>query len=156
MLTSTVCAALSAAGLAIAFLAAYRRRFVAATRIAAIALLPVGLAMAGLVELGGEVTAAVGDWAAGLVLEPTVWGGFGVLATAVVLYVIAKFAEKRSGGRASRQERRTAARADGRESAVSAGESRQALGGSRQSSGGAAAPAEDFSDIEEILKKHGI
>lgn len=63
MLTSTVCVALSAAGLAIALLTAYRRRFRRATMIAAAALLPVGLYMTGLVSLAGTVVRAVADWA---------------------------------------------------------------------------------------------
>lgn len=168
MLTTTVCAALSAAGLAVAFLTAWRRRFVAATRVAAFSLLPVGLAMAGLVGLGGKVGKAVGTWAADLVLKPTVWAGFGVLALAVVLYVIARFA----GGRAAaasgpgRKERKAAAAAD-QQRATSAGAGSPALGGGASQAPAAPEKAkqkqpapsggdEDFSDIEAILKKHGI
>lgn len=154
MLTTTVCAALSAAGLAVAFLTAYRRRFVAALRIAAVALLPIGLALAGLVKLGGDLAAAIGDWAAGLVLRPTVWTGFGVLAAAVLLYVIARFAERRSGGRAGRREQRDAGQ-----------RGRAGTGGDRGGgppavrsggAGGGGADDDDFSEIEEILRKHGI
>ena len=167
MLTTTVCAALSAAGLAVAFLTAWRRRFVAATRIAAVSLLPVGLAMSGLVGLGGKIGKAVGTWAADLVLKPTVWIGFAVLACAVVLYVIARLA----GGRAaastgpSRKERRAAARAGGQPAtepragapSLGSGSSQAPTKAPEQpkksaSSGG----SEDFSDIEAILKKHGI
>ncbi|AXK37134.1 hypothetical protein DVA86_06495 [Streptomyces armeniacus] len=169
MLITTVCAALSAAGLAVAFLTAYRRRFVAATRIAAFALLPVGLAMAGLVELGGEVGKAVGDWATDLVFKPTVWSGFGVLAVAVVLYVIARFAAGRAGAQQgaagpSRKERRAAARAE-RAQASAPGASAPSLGPGKKEAGkpaggsggsGGAGAGEDFSDIEAILKKHGI
>ncbi|EST39589.1 hypothetical protein N566_01045 [Streptomycetaceae bacterium MP113-05] len=171
MLTTTVCAALSAAGLAIAFLTAYRRRFAAATRIAAFALLPIGLAMAGLIGLAGEVGAAVGDWAAGLVLEPRVWAGFGVLALAVVLYVVARVAAGRGSGRhpgLSRRERRAAARAERGQQPAAAGS--QASAGALGAGTAAPAPTgkqagrsgvtsgqnEDFSDIEAILKKHGI
>ncbi|MGO4753376.1 hypothetical protein AB4212_33010 [Streptomyces sp. 2MCAF27] len=57
MLTDTVCAAASAAGLAVAFVTAYRKRFLAATRIAAYALLPVGLAMTGDTGRGQETLA---------------------------------------------------------------------------------------------------
>ena len=81
MLTVTVCAALSAAGLAVSFLTAYRRRFVAATRLAAVSLLPIGLAMAGLVGLGGKIIQAISSWAADLVFKPTVWVGFAVLGS---------------------------------------------------------------------------
>lgn len=150
MLTSTVCAALSAAGLAVAFLTAYRRRFVAALRIAAVALLPVGLAMAGLVELGAEVGAAIGGWAADLVLRPTVWAGFGVLAVSVLLAVIARFADRRAGGRSTRQRTTVGrgARRGGRGGPPAVGSS---SGGS-----GAGEVDDDFSEIEEILRKHGI
>ncbi len=167
MLTTTVCAALSAAGLAVAFLTAYRRRFAAATRIAAFSLVPVGLAMAGLIGLGGKIVKAVGTWAADLVLDPTVWAGFAVLAVAFVLYVVGRLA---GGKRAGRKERRAAARAQetpaaaGRPGAPAIGagaassttpESKSASTGQgkRPASGGG---DEDFSDIEAILKKHGI
>ncbi|MDT0379129.1 hypothetical protein RM572_10145 [Streptomyces sp. DSM 42041] len=182
MLTTTVCAALSAAGLAIALLTAYRRRFAAATRIAAFALVPIGLAMAGLISLAGKVGRAVGGWATDLVLDPEVWAGFGVLALAVVLYVVARVAAGRSSGRErrpSRRERRAAARAErkglgtasapqastgalgagsgttaGAQAAGRAAEPATASGGAR--GGRPAGGEDDFSDIEAILKKHGI
>lgn len=169
MLTLTVCAALSAAGLAVAFLTAYRRRFAAATRIAAFALVPVGLAMAGLVELAGEVAAAVGGWAADLVLDPAVWGGFGVLGVAVVLYVAARVAAGRGSaadtGRLSRRERRAAARADRKQvstphapaPAEGAPAVREAARpGRKGGQDGGEGKDEDFSDVEAILRKHGI
>ncbi|MEN2417922.1 hypothetical protein AABB02_07425, partial [Streptomyces rimosus] len=81
MLTSTVCAAVSAAGLGIAALTAYRKRFLAATRIAAFSLVPVGLVMTGVI-----------DWLTDVVFKPTVWAGFGVLALSVVLFMIARVA----------------------------------------------------------------
>ncbi|WBB60423.1 hypothetical protein O7599_33775 [Streptomyces sp. WMMC500] len=156
MFTTTVCAALSAAGLAISLLTAYRRRFRRATKIAALSLVPVGLAMAGLVELGGKVGEAVGDWATDLAFKPSVWGGFGVLAVAVVLWV----GQRLVGERAKRK-------AGGSAPAAAPSASRPALGGGRAGKSRGSAPAttgrrgsgsgdEDFSDIEAILKKHGI
>lgn len=158
MFTTTVCAALSAAGLAIALLTAYRRRFRRATKIAALSLVPVGLAMTGLVELGGKVGRATGDWATDLVFKPSVWGGFGVLAVAVVLWV----SQRLVGERAKRKAGGGAPAAPAAPSA-----SRPALGAGRAGTSRGAAPAttgrtgsgagdEDFSDIEAILKKHGI
>ncbi|UGY90418.1 hypothetical protein [Streptomyces gobiensis] len=144
MLTLTICAALSAAGLAVSFLMAYRRRFVAATRLAAVSLLPIGLAMAGLVGLGGKVIQAASSWAADLVLKPTVWAGFAVLALSVLLYLIAKFAEGRSDEGAKQ---RPAVQPEASRPAVTSGDAAKPK---RQ------AEAEDFSDIEAILKKHGI
>ncbi|MEW2220196.1 hypothetical protein AB0939_12950 [Streptomyces sp. NPDC006990] len=161
MLTTTVCAALSAAGLAIAFLTAWRRRFAAATRLAAVALVPVGLAMSGLVGLGGKIGKAVGSWAADLVLKPTVWAGFAVLACAVVLWIIGRAAAARSGSAASRRETRAAEPAAGAPALGAASgqpATRQQPAPGRPAAGKAkgAEPGEDFSDIEAILKKHGI
>ncbi|MBA0050772.1 hypothetical protein E0L36_07660 [Streptomyces sp. AJS327] len=156
MLTTTVCAALSAAGLAVAFLTAWRRRFVPALRIAAFSLLPVGLALAGLVTLGGKIGRAVGGWAADLVFKPSVWTGFGVLACAVVLYVLARFLGGRPGAAERRPEGAGAGGGSGtRAPAVGTGSpARGAKPGKGSASGGG--EAEDFSDIEAILRKHGI
>ncbi len=68
MIAETVCSAVSAAGLGIAAITAYRRRFLAAARTAAYALIPVGLVMTGIV-----------DWLADTAFSPMAWAGFGVL-----------------------------------------------------------------------------
>ncbi|MFI9204417.1 hypothetical protein [Streptomyces sp. NPDC053048] len=148
MLTSTVCAAVSAAGLGIALLTAYRKRFLAATRIAAWSLVPIGLVLTGIV-----------DWVRDVVLKPSVWAGFGVLALSALLFMISRAVERRRGG--TREDRRAAAA--GRAGAVAPTASAPSLGsgraGDRTATGGTKAPArdaEDFSDIEAILKKHGI
>lgn len=152
MLTSTVCAAVSAAGLALAALTAYRKRFLAATRIAAFALIPLGLVLTGVI-----------DWVTDLVFKPTVWTGFGLLALSVVLFTIGRVVERRRGGVGSRKERRAAAA--GRTEAVAPTASAPSLGAGRTTSQPSAkgkargkddAPKDDFSDIEAILKKHGI
>ncbi|MFJ6751561.1 MULTISPECIES: hypothetical protein [unclassified Streptomyces] len=153
MLTSTVCAAVSAAGLGIAALTAYRKRFLTATRIAAFSLIPVGLVMTGVI-----------DWVTDIVFKPTVWAGFGVLALSVVLFMISRGVERRRGGIGSRKERKAAAAS--RPDAVAPAASAPSLGAGRgatpatqpkaQGKGKAGAPKDDFSDIEAILKKHGI
>ncbi|REK84773.1 hypothetical protein DY245_41530 [Streptomyces inhibens] len=153
MLTSTVCAAVSAAGLGIAALTAYRKRFLAATRIAAFSLIPIGLVMTGVI-----------DWVTNIVFKPTVWAGFGVLALSFVLFSVSRVVERRRGGIGSRKERKAAAAAT--PDAVAPAASVPSLGAGRgagrpaakgktgQGKGGA--PKDDFSDIEAILKKHGI
>lgn len=153
MLTTTLCAALSAAGLAVALLTAYRRRFLRATRIAALALLPVGLAMAGLVTLARKVTTAFGDWAADLVFKPTVWTGFAVLACSALLYGITRLVSGRGGpaGEATEAAPRAAAVGSGSSPALPAGRNsapKRGRGGDSGLSG--------FEDVEEILKRRGI
>ncbi|WP_405579231.1 hypothetical protein [Streptomyces sp. NBC_01190] len=165
MLTTTLCVALSAAGLALALLTAYRRRFLRATRIAALALLPVGLSMAGLVTLGRRIGTAVGDWAVDLVFKPTVWTGFAVVAFSVLLYGITRLF---SGGEAARGRATGGPAAGGavagdrgRGPAAVPGAAAPALptagrGASGRRRGSADSGLSDFADVEEILKRRGI
>lgn len=165
MIAETVCSAVSAAGLGIAVVTAYRKRFLAAARIAAYALVPVGLVMTGVV-----------GWLADTAFSPTAWAGFGVLGGAWLLFATTRAVERRRGG--SRKERK-AARAAQKEtvgpaptsslSSPSSASSGASPSSSAPALGAAAGPAvrptskpratdptDDFSDIEAILKKHGI
>ncbi|MEU6898727.1 hypothetical protein [Streptomyces virginiae] len=137
MLAETICSAVSAAGLGIAAVTAYRRRFLAAARIAAYALVPVGLVMTGVVE-----------WLTGIVFNPTVWIGFGLLGLAWLILATTRAVERRSLGGAGRPAKKT--KAGPSREAVAPAASKPSL------STPAPAPADDFSDIEAILKKHGI
>ncbi|MGW8063334.1 hypothetical protein ACVV2G_13890 [Streptomyces ziwulingensis] len=150
MIAETVCSAVSAAGLGIAAVTAYRRRFLTAARVAAYSLVPLGLVMAGVVE-----------WLADTAFSPVAWAGFGVLGVSWVLFMTTRAVERRRGGtRKERKEARAAARGD----AVAPAASEPSLGpGTRPTARPAASrPAnasrgeDDFSDIEAILKKHGI
>ncbi|MFF7730187.1 hypothetical protein [Streptomyces sp. NPDC008001] len=148
MLTSTICAAVSAAGLGIAALTAYRKRFLAATRIAAFSLVPIGLVLTGVV-----------DWLTDIVLKPSVWAGFGILALSALLFMASRAAERRGAG-SGRKERKAAAAAAQRD-AMAPAASAPSLGpgsgaGRPQGKAKKSADGEDFSDIEAILKKHGI
>ncbi|GAA1603409.1 MULTISPECIES: hypothetical protein [Streptomyces] len=142
MLAETVCSALAAAGLGIAAVTAFRRRYLTAARIAAYALVPAGLVLTGVVE-----------WAAGIVFQPAVWVGFGLLGLSWLLLATTRAVERRGAGKA-----RKAAEASGPQAVAPAAAAPQVGRGSRPQAapGRAAAPEEDFSDIEAILKKHGI
>jgi hypothetical protein len=149
MLTSTVCVALSAAGLAIALLTAYRRRYLAATRTAALALLPVGLYMTGLLTLARKVGQAVGTWAVDLVFKPSVWLGFGVLAVSAVLLAGARLAGRRRARDAGKE---TGSGRRERPAVPTAGAAAPALAKGRKDE----PESGDFSEIEKILKRRGI
>ncbi|MFD7509357.1 hypothetical protein ACFV5N_08435 [Streptomyces sp. NPDC059853] len=133
MLIGTFCALLSAAGLGVAFLVAKRRRYATALRVAAFALLPVGLAMTGVVRFVLNMT-----------FNPVAWAGLGVVGLAVLLFLSAGLADGRRGGGAGR-----AASGAAEPAALPA----KRGGGTPAGAGGG---ADDFSDIEAILKKHGI
>ncbi|MEU4656289.1 hypothetical protein AB0G32_20485 [Streptomyces sp. NPDC023723] len=152
MIAETVCSAVSAAGLGIAAVTAYRRRFMTAVRIAAYSLIPVGLVMTGVVE-----------WIADTAFSPMAWAGFAVLGVAWLLFLLTRAVERRRGGtRATRKERKEAARAAAGQDAVAPAASAPSLGTGSAPRPAAARPAgkprseDDFSDIEAILKKHGI
>ena len=148
MIAETVCSAAAVAGLGIAAVTAYRKRYLAAARLTAYSLVPLGLVMTGVVE-----------WLADTAFSPTAWAGFGVLGAAWALFATTRAVERRRGG--TRQDRKAAARAE-QSGAVAPTASAPSLSqGSRPAARPAAAPraqggADDFSDIEAILKKHGI
>ncbi len=153
MLAETICSAVSAAGLGIAAITAYRKRFLAAARITAYSLVPLGLVLTGAVE-----------WAVDTAFSPTAWVGFGLLGGAWLLFMTTRAVERRSLG--ARKE----------SPAVESGASKPSLGAGSPAAGGQRKPAkgtkpaksakpaksraaddgDDFSDIEAILKKHGI
>ncbi|MGX2998257.1 hypothetical protein JNUCC64_29015 [Streptomyces sp. JNUCC 64] len=158
MIAETVCSAVAVAGLGIAAVTAYRKRFLAATRIAAYALVPLGLVMTGAVQ-----------WLSDLVFSPSKWIGFGVLGLAWALFMTTRAVERRRGtGREGRRAAKARAKetAAGERGAVAPGASSPASGrpslgaspkpSSRQRPASPAGGADDFSDIEAILKKHGI
>jgi hypothetical protein len=147
MIAETVCSAVAAAGLGIAAVTAYRKRFLAATRIAAYSLVPLGLVMTGVVQ-----------WIADTAFSVTAWAGFGVLGVSWLLFSTTRAVERRRGG--TRKERKQA-RAEAQRDALAPTASAPSLGaGGRAAARPAAAPraqsTDDFSDIEAILKKHGI
>jgi hypothetical protein len=148
MIAETVCSAVSAAGLGIAAVTAYRKRFLAAARIAAYSLVPVGLVMTGVV-----------GWLADTAFSPTAWAGFVVLGGAWLMFMTTRAIERRGGG--TRKERKAAKAAAQREAVAPAASARSLGQGSRPAARPAATPratgsGDDFSDIEAILKKHGI
>ncbi|MFJ9965765.1 hypothetical protein [Streptomyces avermitilis] len=147
MIAETVCSSVSAAGLGIAVVTAYRKRFLAAARIAAYSLVPVGLVMTGVV-----------GWAADTAFSPTAWAGFALLGGAWLLFATTRAVERRSGG--TRKERK-AAKAAQREAVAPAASAPSLREGARPAARPATTPratgaSDDFSDIEAILKKHGI
>ncbi|MCJ1679535.1 hypothetical protein MTF65_19755 [Streptomyces sp. APSN-46.1] len=154
MLAETICAAVSAAGLGIAAVAAYRKRFLAAARIAAYALVPLGLVLTGVVE-----------WVSGMVFKPTVWIGFGLLGAAWLLFMTTRAIERRGLGASEKRAKPVKASKEPKAAkgapvrdAVEPAASAPAAPSPGPAAGRSApvTPADDFSDIEAILKKHGI
>ncbi|WP_435224935.1 hypothetical protein [Streptomyces sp. Tue6028] len=147
MIAETVCSAVAAAGLGIAAVTAHRKRFLSAARIAAYSLVPLGLVMTGVV-----------GWLADTAFSPTAWAGFAVLGVSWLLFMTTRAVERRGGG--TRKERK-AAKAAQRDAVAPAASAPSLAPSTRPAGRPAAKPAagsssDDFSDIEAILKKHGI
>jgi hypothetical protein len=117
----------------------------------AVALLPAGLALTGLLTLVGRVSRAVTSFFGGAVFSPMVWTGYALIGAAVLIWLVARFVGARS--------------ADARGTGTSgAGSAAAQPAAARRGSTPAVEPArasvpagdDDFADIEAILKRRGI
>lgn len=123
---------------------AYRRRGLASgMRGLAITLLPIAAYLTHTLRLLGRIGSAIGSWATGFIFNPAVWVGVAMGGVAVVLFVVAgqlpggSKAAKPAKGSAQPQAKAVASR--------TSQSGAPALGGD-----------DDLSDIQAILKKHGI
>jgi hypothetical protein len=149
-MTAIVCMALSAAGLVIALLTAVRRRIRAAFRWTALALVPTGLYLTGLIPVFDRIGRSLGSWATHLVFDPRVWTGLGLLGLSVLILLATGLGRGRRSAKAATGPARPAASARPAGAALS-----PAPAPSAHQKSGAADPG-DFSDVEEILKRRGL
>jgi hypothetical protein len=152
MLTGALCFLLSAAGLVIAGLHGWRRRWRTAVRWTAVALIPAGLYLTDLIPVGSAIGRALGNWATKLVLDPGVWTGIALLGVAALLLAATGVGRKSSAERPE-------AGATPPPRAATGTTPRPAVGpaqGQGKGKNGATGDPGDFSEIEEILRKRGI
>ncbi|MER7767663.1 hypothetical protein [Kitasatospora sp. NPDC096140] len=151
MLSAAISFMLTAGGVAVAGLRAYKRRFLSATRWFAVALVPAGLYLTGLFPLASTIGRAFTDWAAKLVFDPRVWTGVVLLAVSVVLLVTTRWVGRRGAVEAPQERPAAAGPAPERPAVAPAPKApKKPAGGKRDDGLG------DFADIEEILRKRGI
>lgn len=151
MLSAAISFMLTAGGVAVAGLRAYKRRFLSATRWFAVALVPAGLYLTGLFPLASTIGRAFTDWAAKLVFDPRVWTGIVLLAVSAVLLVTTRWVGRRGVVEAPRERPAAAGPAPERPAVAPAPKApKKPAGGKRDDGLG------DFADIEEILRKRGI
>jgi len=111
----------------------YRKKGVAAgVRGAAWSILPLALALTGTLQLAGDITNEVGQWAVHLVFSPAVWLGIVLAGVSAVLFGVSAVMGGRGGEPADKSLPVTSSRKP-------------------------ATPVDDdMADIEAILRKHGI
>ncbi|HEX4817209.1 MAG TPA: cellulose synthase [Nonomuraea sp.] len=147
-----LCGGATAAGLVLSFLAFRRRGAASGLRVAAWALLPLAAYLTDAMRALWTIGATAVGFVTGLVLNPVVWAGIVVAGLSGVLFLVSGVLR----GRKLSFARKKAADAPERERTVqpSANKSAPAKPAvtARKSGGG----DDDFSDIEELLKRRGI
>ncbi|WP_052442376.1 hypothetical protein [Streptacidiphilus neutrinimicus] len=149
-MTAIICMALSALGVVIAVLTALRGRRRAALRWLAVALVPTGLYLTGLIPVFHTIGTTLAHWATHLVFDPRVWVGIAMLGGTVLLLLATGVRFGRGGG--GKEKGEVPARG-GKPTAPSGRPAGAALPAKKDAP---TADLGDFSDVEEILKRRGI
>jgi hypothetical protein len=156
-----LCAGLTGVGLVASFLLLRRRGAAAGLRMLAWSLIPMAAYLTGALPTLWRIGTSVVGFVTGLVFSPLVWIGVALAGLSVVLFMVSGMLRSRSRGAAS------GPAAGG--AAVPGGTARPAAPVGKEAPGNGAPgrsalpknparkPADDdFSDIEDILKRRGI
>lgn len=150
-MTAIICMALSALGVVIAVTTASRGRMRAGLRWLAVALVPTGLYLTGLITVFRTIGTTLANWGSHLVFDPKVWVGV-VMLCATVLLLLATGVRFGRGRRRGKEQGQAPAR--GGRPGTPPG---RPTGAALPAKGDApTADLGDFSDVEEILKRRGI
>jgi hypothetical protein len=156
-----LCAGVTIAGLVLSFLTIRRRGAAAGMRVAAWALLPVAAYLTGALQALWTIGTTVVGFVTSLIFNPVVWSGVAVTGLAVVLFVVSGFIRGRKLrlARGEKPGKGAEAPAAPQQRPVAGQKAGPAAG---QPAGKPAVTAakknndDDFSDIEDILKRRGI
>jgi hypothetical protein len=146
-----LCVGLTLVGLVVALFAFRRGKRGRAVQGLALALAPVGLYFTGLLRLVWDAVVALVRWATGNVFDLGAWVGFGVLALAIVLWVVGGVLARRS-----RKAGKAAPGASTKRGQVGTGKVAAGRTPSRQPAPAPAQQDDDMAEIEALLKSRGI
>ncbi|OYN99689.1 hypothetical protein CGZ96_06180 [Enemella evansiae] len=133
-----LCIAIGVLGLILAVLLWVRDRRGRAVQALGFAALPVGLYLTGLLRMIWDAVVAVIRWAGSVVFNTTIWTGFGLIALAVVLWIVGGMIASRNRTRRAVEKARGAEQPGGRP-AVGRGTRGAAAGGASGAAGAAGA-----------------
>ncbi|MFI7702551.1 cellulose synthase [Nonomuraea sp. NPDC049480] len=151
-----LCAGLTGVGLVLSFLAFRRRGAAAGMRMAAWALLPLAAYLTKALQTLWNIGAAVVTFVTSLVFNPTVWAGVAVAGLSAVLFVVSGFLR---GRRLAMSRKKSTDDTPGKQPvkpvankpAASQVKPKPAVAPQKAKNGD-----DDFSDIEDLLKRRGI
>ncbi|MFG1946517.1 cellulose synthase [Nonomuraea sp. NPDC048826] len=158
-----LCIGLTAAGLVLSFLAFRRRGAASGLRVLAWALLPLAAYLTDALRALWTIGSTVVGFVANLVFNPVVWAGVAVAGLSVVLFVVSGVLRgrklRKAGGGAAEGTAKTAAPAAGTAAGAASGKPSgrpQAAAKPAVESKKPAKGDDDFSDIEDLLRRRGI
>ncbi|MEU6415010.1 cellulose synthase [Microbispora sp. NPDC046933] len=148
-----LCAGLTAVGMGLSYLAFRRRGATAGLRATAWSLLPLAAYLTGALKTLWNIGAAVVGFVTGLVLSPAVWAGVILAGLSALLFVVSGTLRGRalSRARTPRQEPGGATAAPERPASPKKAQTGKTAPRQVEQPAG-----DDFSDIEDILKRRGI
>ncbi len=126
---------------------------VAGLRMLAVAMLPAAAYLTGTMRLIWEIGDAMVSWALRLTFSPTMWLGVSIAVVAVAVFSVAGMLGRRGVGRPARAHEEALPGTVSRQPAKPPRTSKEPKPSSKA---GAQSGDDDMSDIEEILKRHGI
>jgi hypothetical protein len=146
---------LTALGVLLTWTVGRRRGAAAVLRGLAWSLVPIALYLTGTIEALWRMGTALVNWVTGFVFDIQAWAGVAVAGLAFLLFVISGFMRARTGGSSGRKSRKQESAGRSGTPAVADRPTQPQLPAA-QKQAGASDETEDFSDIEEILRRRGI
>ena len=149
---------LTLVGLVISFLVWRAKGPAAGLRGVSWSLVPLAAGLLGLMNTVWQFVFSILGILMGLIFNPMVWAGVALAGLAVVLYVVSGVMSARGVGTRPRTKEPGAAEGGGNASPAAGAPTapKGQVGGAAPKGGGAQGDASDFSDIEALLRKHGI
>jgi hypothetical protein len=160
-----LCAGITGVGLVLSFLLLRRRGVAAGLRGAAWSLLPLAAFLTGALPTVWQIGTAIGGFFTALVFKPAVWAGVAVTGLAAVLFLVSGLLRgRRRTAVPTASETPATGPSAGRGKPLAPGEPAQRQQSPQRKAAPVAKPAakpkaaadDDFSDVEDILKRHGI
>ena len=153
-----LCGGLTAVGLIGSWFTLRRRGPRAAARVLAWALLPIALYLVGILQVLWRFGVAIGDFFSGLAFSPKVYIGLIIAGISVLLFFVTGGLRRRSMKQQEGEKKKQDTDAGpGQLMASTATTARtQPVPAPAKRKKSAAAPDEDFDEVADILKRHGI